>query len=118
MNDVSPPELRKNANFFERLDFLVKAVVWLIPEALNTQHELEHLMDDLTGLTQALADFKAEVATHAAKIDTELTQLLAAQGANNQPAIDAAAQAIRDSTAALQAQDVALDADDPAPPTP
>lgn len=74
----------------------------------------ETLMADFTGLNQALADFKAEVATHATKIDNELAQLIAAQGNGDQAAADAAAQTIRDQTAALQGLDVSLDADDPA----
>lgn len=87
----------------------------LIAEKLETIiQSQETLMADFTGLNQALADFKTEVATHATKVDTELAQLLAAQGSGDQAAVDAAAQNIRDQTAALQALDVTLDADDPA----
>lgn len=69
-------------------------------------------------LTQAVTDLKNEVAGHASKIENELAQLLTAQANGDQPAIDAAAQSIRDTTAQLQGLDVSLDADDPAaPPT-
>jgi len=111
-----PDPLKRSANFFQRLDWLVnQAALWLVEEALNTRHQLEAIMADLTAFNAALVEFKAEVATHATKIDTQLAQLLTAQGSGDQAAIDAAAADIRNETSALQAMDVSLDADDTNP---
>jgi hypothetical protein len=82
------------------------------------QTNLETIMVDLTNAQAAMDEFKAEVAAHATKVDAELAQLLAASGSGDQAAVDAFAQSIRDETSALQAMDVKLDADDPAPTPP
>ncbi len=61
------------------------------------------MAEDFTAFTQAVADLKAEVMAIGTEMDTLFTELTTALGAGNQPAVDAATQALQDQIAALKA---------------
>jgi hypothetical protein len=61
------------------------------------------MAEDFTAEDAALEDLKAEIASLGTEVDTLLSDLLAAQATGNQPAIDAATQALRDRIAEIKA---------------
>jgi len=60
------------------------------------------IMSDTSGLTQSLADLKEEIGQIGTQMDANFQALIAAQGAGDQAAIDAAKAAIDADVAALK----------------
>lgn len=128
LNHPPPDVPKQHTNLYERIDWLVfTAVPWLIVEAINTRHELEHLQlmtDSLAGeiarnttaTNAAVAAGDAEIAQLvdiSAKLAAALAQLSTSQAptAEQLAAMQASSQALENLTGRLVA-------DDPAAPTP
>ncbi len=76
------------------------------------------MAEDFTAFTQAVTDLKAEVAAIATQMDTLFADLTTALGAGNQPAVDAATQAMQDEITALKAAGTRDMPPAPPPPPP
>jgi predicted nucleic acid-binding Zn-ribbon protein len=114
----APPSHR--ANFFERLDYLVRAAVFLVAEGLNTRHSLETIMTQSDDLTTEVSNLGTNLADVSARIDKEVNDLAIAVAASGQPnpAIDTAITNLRAANSQLVAMSSKLAADDaPAPPS-
>jgi multidrug resistance efflux pump len=112
-----PDPLKKSANLFERFDYLVKAALWLVEEALNTRHQLEAIMATVQELQTALDANTAATAQAQAAIASEITDLAAAIAAlvPGEAVTQAQLDQLNASTASLQAAVSALGADDTNP---
>ncbi len=96
---VPPP----NINAFN-FGATLRAVFDLVTQLDTKLDQLGVTMaEDFTAFTQAVADLKSEVMAIGTQLDTLFTDLTAALGAGNQPAVDAATQAIQDQITALKA---------------
>lgn len=116
MSDISPPNPpRKNANLFEQIDYLVKAALYLVSEALNTRHGVAQLMATVAELQTALDANTAATDAAATAINTEIAQLQDAINALSTatPPTQAQIDQLNASTAKLTAATTALGVDDP-----
>lgn len=111
-----PSPLRKNANFFDQIDYSAKAALFLISEALNARHQLETIMATVEELQAAIDANTAATDAASAAITTEIAQLQAAISAlsTSAPPTQAQIDALNASTAKLSAVTAELAADDPA----
>ena len=98
-------------------DYLVKAALWLVEEALNTRHSLENLMATVEELQAALDANTAATTAAQTAINSEITDLAAAVAAlqPGQAVTQAQLDQLNTSTANLQAAVTALGADDTNP---
>ena len=115
-NNNAPPEpLRRGANLFERLDYLVRAAFFLIIEALSTRFDREAMMASVQELQSALDRNTAATTAAGAAISTEIEQLKAAIAALStaEPPTQAQLDQLSASSDALEAATAALTADDP-----
>ncbi|HXI34825.1 MAG TPA: hypothetical protein VNH63_12125 [Gemmatimonadales bacterium] len=113
MQHAPPDPLKKSANFFQRLDWLVnQAAVWLVEEALNTRHQLEAIMatlDDLNAQLDAIRASDSAEADSLATLGTALTTIIAdlqalpAANVLTQDQLDAVVQKATDAATAAAA---------------
>jgi len=103
-----------------RAGYPIRALNWLIDEAIRTRTQLEAIMATLAELQSALDANTAAVTAAETAITTEITQLQAAlaQLSTSQPPTQAQLDQLNQATSRLAAATTALHADDPAAPTP